>query len=81
MTSRELYHGSGLEGYRTVATRSYEGKTILGMESTLPREHSLMLRPDEPLNCLASRWGPFLSSDPCCRAGCFPAVVCAIISF
>jgi transposase len=34
MTSSELYHGFGLEGYRTVATRFEEGKIILEVEST-----------------------------------------------
>jgi len=34
MTSSELYHGFGLEGYRTVATRFEEGKIIFEVEST-----------------------------------------------
>ena len=36
MTSSELYHGFGLEGYRTVATRFEGGKIILEVESTRP---------------------------------------------
>jgi transposase len=36
MTSSELYHGFGLEGYRTVATRFEGGKMILEVESTRP---------------------------------------------
>lgn len=36
MTSSELYHGFGLEGYRTVATRFKGGKMILEVESTRP---------------------------------------------
>lgn len=36
MTSSELYHAFGLEGYRTVATRFEHGKIILEVESTCP---------------------------------------------
>lgn len=36
MTSSELYHGFGLEGYRTVATRFEEGMIVLEVESTQP---------------------------------------------
>jgi len=36
MTSSELYHGFGLEGYRTVATRFERGKMILEVESRRP---------------------------------------------
>jgi len=36
MTSSELYHGFGLEGYRTVATRFEDGKIILEVESRGP---------------------------------------------
>ena len=36
MTSSELYHAFGLEGYRTVATRFEGGKMILEVESTRP---------------------------------------------
>lgn len=36
MTSSELYHGFGLEGYRTVATRFKNGKIILEVASTRP---------------------------------------------
>lgn len=34
MTSSELYHGFGLEGYRTVATRFEDGKMVLEVEAT-----------------------------------------------
>jgi len=36
MTSSELYHGFGLEGYRTVATHFENGKMVLEVESTRP---------------------------------------------
>ena len=36
MTSSELYHGFGLEGYRTVATHFENAKLILDVESTRP---------------------------------------------
>ena len=36
MTSSELYHGYGLEGYRTVATRFQNGRIIFEVESTRP---------------------------------------------
>jgi len=36
MTSSELYHGFGLEGYRTVATRFEDGRIVLDVESTRP---------------------------------------------
>ena len=36
MTSSELYHGFGLEGYRTVATCFEEGKIIFKVEPTRP---------------------------------------------
>lgn len=36
MTSSELYHGFGLEGYRTVATHFKKGTMILVVESTRP---------------------------------------------
>ena len=36
MTSSELYHGFGLEGYRTLRTRFEDGKMILEVESTRP---------------------------------------------
>ncbi len=36
MTSSELYHGFGLEGYRTVATYFEKGRMILEVESTRP---------------------------------------------
>ena len=36
MTSSELYHGFGLEGYRRVATHFGSGKMILEVESTRP---------------------------------------------
>ena len=36
MTSCELHHGFGFEGYRTVATRFEEGKVIFEVESTRP---------------------------------------------
>jgi len=36
MTSSELYHGFGLEGYRTVATHFEDGKILLDVESTRP---------------------------------------------
>ena len=36
MTSSELYHGFGLEGYRTTATRFEDGKIILEVEATRP---------------------------------------------
>ena len=36
MTSSELYHGFGLEGYRTVATHFEEGKIVLEVEPTRP---------------------------------------------
>jgi transposase len=36
MTSSELYHGFGLEGYRTVATRFEQGRIVLEVESTRP---------------------------------------------
>lgn len=36
MTSSELYHGFGLEGYRTVATHFENGKMVLEVEATRP---------------------------------------------
>lgn len=36
MTSSELYHGFGLEGYRTVATYFEQGRIVLKVESTRP---------------------------------------------
>ena len=36
MTSSELYHGFGLEGYRTVATRFEQGRIVLEVESKRP---------------------------------------------
>ena len=36
MTSSELYHGFGLKGYRTVATRFEDGKMVLEVAATRP---------------------------------------------
>jgi transposase len=46
MTSSELYHGFGLEGYRTLATRFEKGKIILEVESTRPPRCSGCARVD-----------------------------------
>ena len=37
MTSSEVYHGFGLKGYRTVATRFEDGKIVLQVEATRRR--------------------------------------------